>query len=176
MENLSVSTGMSSHQYTKMLNDEWLTPPHIMESLCVFDLDPCSPVHRPWPTAKTHYSKIDDGLNKDWFGRVWLNPPYGTEAAKWLAKMVEHNNGIALIFARTETKAFFKYIWGNASAILFIKGRLFFHYVDGSVAKNNSGAPSALVAYGAENAEILKSSQIEGRFVYLNGNKSVANR
>jgi hypothetical protein len=54
-------------------NDVWLTPPYIIESLGGFDLDPCSPIDRPWPTAKSHYTIIDDGLTKDWSGRVWYS-------------------------------------------------------------------------------------------------------
>ena len=40
-------------------NDTWLTPPSIITSLGEFDLDPCSPINRPWPTAKEHYT-IED--------------------------------------------------------------------------------------------------------------------
>jgi hypothetical protein len=34
---------------------EWLTPPEIITSLGMFDLDPCTPSVRPWDTAKKHY-------------------------------------------------------------------------------------------------------------------------
>lgn len=160
--------GMGSHQSAKMKNDEWLTPPEIIKKLGVFDLDPCSPITRPWDTALNHFNILDDGLNsKNWFGRVWLNPPYGLEAEKWLNKLSKHGNGIALIFARTETEMFFRQIWEKADAVLFIKGRLFFYYVDGTRAKANSGAPSVLVAYGEKNKEILKHCAIEGKFLEL---------
>ena len=125
--------------------DEWLTPPEIIQSLGTFDLDPCSPVNRPWDTANLHYTIEDDGLSKDWSGRVWCNPPYGTETGKWLKKLSDHNNGICLIFARTETSNFFNYVWNKASGIRFIKGRLKFYSVDGKQAKNCAGAPSCLV-------------------------------
>jgi hypothetical protein len=45
---------------------------------------------------------------------VWLNPPYGTSTARWLARMAEHGNGIVLIYARVETRMFFDYIWDRA--------------------------------------------------------------
>ena len=82
--------------------DEWLTPPGIIKSLGEFDLDPCSPEEykRPWSTAKNHMTLSDDGLSKEWFGRVWCNPPYGRETFKWLNKLYHHGNGLALIFAR----------------------------------------------------------------------------
>ena len=148
--------------------DEWLTPPHIITSLGEFDLDPCAPINRPWDTAKTHYTTEDDGLSKNWQGRVWLNPPYGNETAKWLSKMAEHKNGVTLIFARTETIMFFKYIWDKADAILFIKGRINFYHVDGTKGKYSGGAPSCLVAYGRDNVNALSESGIVGQFVFIN--------
>ena len=47
-------------------NDEWLTPPAIIAALGPFDLDPCSPIHRPWDTAKRHFTRLDDGLSMPW--------------------------------------------------------------------------------------------------------------
>jgi hypothetical protein len=148
-----------------MQNDEWLTPPEIVQALSPFDLDPCSPINRPWDTARIHYTIADNGLWLPWEGRVWMNPPYGRETELWLEKLAAHGNGIALIFARTETRMFFKHVWPVANAVLFIEGRLHFYYVDGSRAKENSGGPSMLIAYGSENAERLKSSGIKGRFL-----------
>jgi len=158
-------SGMGAHQSAAMKNDEWLTPPEIIRALGSFDTDPCSPIARPWDTAGRHFSVLDDGLKQQWTGRVWLNPPYGLESSKWLERLADHGNGIALIFARTETAMFFEHVWEKATALLFLKGRLFFHYVDGRKAKANAGAPSVLVAYGEHNAAALLQSGITGRFV-----------
>jgi hypothetical protein len=146
--------------------DVWLTPPGILKALGEFDLDPCSPLDRPWDTAKHHYTIEDDGLAQEWFGRVWCNPPYGPAMAPFLKKMVEHKNGMVLIFARTETKAFFDYVWAHADAILFIKGRLRFHTPDGKTA-GTAGSPSVLIAYGEENVKALETCGIEGKLVHL---------
>lgn len=156
---------LSSHQSARMKNDEWLTPPEILKALGSFDLDPCSPTNPPWRTAATMYDKPKDGLNFHWSGRVWLNPPFGREADKWMARMVEHGNGIALLAARTETAMFFECVWGKADAILFLKGRPHFHYVDGTRAAANSGAPICLIAYGHDNAKCLAGSGLPGHFV-----------
>lgn len=145
---------------------EWLTPPHIIEALGDFDLDPCAPINRPWATAKQHYTILDDGLSKDWNGRVWCNPPYGKFAADWLHKCAEHGNAIALTFARTETRMFFDSIWNKADAVFFIKGRLRFHHVTGERA-DAAGAPSVLIAYGQNNVEILRTSPLKGKFILL---------
>lgn len=159
--------GMGGHQSSDMLNDEWITPRKILASLGQFDLDPCAPVKSPWPTAKKTYNKFDDGLSLPWEGRCFVNPPYGKIAEKWLQKLAEHKNGIALIFARTETEAFFKTVWPHAHSILFLKGRLTFHYVDGTKAKANSGAPSVLISYDAVNTQYLKISGLEGKLIIL---------
>ena len=113
--------------------EEWLTPPPIIEALGEFDLDPCAPTPetRPWDTADLHYCIHDNGLIKPWHGRVWLNPPYGNEPGKWLARAAEHKNVTALIFARTETRQFFESIWGKATSVCFLKGRLSFYHVTG---------------------------------------------
>jgi hypothetical protein len=147
--------------------DEWLTPPELIKSLGEFDLDPCAPVNRPWPTAQHHYTIEDDGLRQKWFGRVWCNPPYGNNTKSWLRCMCNHNNGIALIFARTETRMFFDYIWNDAAALYFIKGRLKFYNVDGTQGKNTAGAPSVLVAYGKDNIDCFKNCIYDGKLVIL---------
>ncbi len=161
--------GSGGHQSARMKNNEWLTPPEIVKALGEFDLDPCAPIERPWPTAKRYFTKNDYGLLKDWGWRqrVWLNPPYGQQTAKWLEKLSNHGNGIAIIFARTETNMFFDYVWDRADGILFIKGRLTFYYVDGTKPKANSGAPSCLIAYGENNYEALLSSGINGKLIKL---------
>jgi len=162
-----MSRGIGSHQSSAMKNDEWLTPPEIHNKLGTFDLDPCAPVVRPWPTADRHYTINDNGLLQPWIGRVWMNPPYGREAAAWLDRLADHGNGIALIFARTETDMFFRHVWERATAVLFIRGRLHFHYVTGGRAKANAGAPSCLVAYGQDNALMLCECGIRGQMVSL---------
>jgi hypothetical protein len=161
--------GMGGHQGPINGKDEWLTPPFILRALGPFDLDPCAPVLRPWSMATEHYTALDDGLSKPWFGRVWLNPPYGRPqiVAPWLRRMVSHNRGSALIFARTETEMFFEAVWNAGTAVLFIRNRLVFHHVDGRPAEHNGGAPSALVAYGADDADRLESCGIEGHLVRL---------
>jgi hypothetical protein len=156
--------GMSQHERAKDGGTEqWLTPPALLSKLGEFDLDPCSPVNRPWPTAKHHYTMYDNGLTKTWEGRVWLNPPYGAEAVRWMRRMKEHGNGIALIPARTETRMFFECVWPHASAILFVKGRIRFFTVEGRPASGAGPAPMVLISYGANNAATLFESGIEGQ-------------
>jgi hypothetical protein len=181
MHSAPLFSGIGGHHVRrKSRTDEWLTPPATLAKLGEFDLDPCSPIIRPWPTAERHYTVLDNGLLLPWFGRVWLNPPYLTSViGRWLGRMAAHNHGIALIFARTETAAFSRFVWERASALLFIRGRLDFHTVDGRVGRRpdgttaNSGAPSVLCAYGAADAEVLAFCGIDGQFVPLRFPRSV---
>ena len=146
-------------------NDEWITPKHIIDSVGISDLDPCSAIGQPWRTAGTQWTIEDDGLSRQWFGSVWLNPPYGSATGRWLERLRDHGNGIALIFARTETKMFVEGAWGGADSMLFLHGRLWFHHKDGSRAKANSGAPSVLLGYGSDATERLKLSGLAGSLV-----------
>jgi hypothetical protein len=155
------------NESTVAATDVWLTPPWLLRQLGEFDLDPCSPVDRPWDTAKKHYTIEDDGLAQEWQGRVWCNPPYGPPMGKWLKRLSEHpEGGLALIFARTETKVFFDYVWDRADALLFIKGRIKFHLPSG-VEGGTAGSPSVLIAYGKQEVETLEKCGIAGKLVRL---------
>lgn len=155
--------GIGGHQRGhRGKTNNWITPRHILDALGPFDLDPCACDPQPWPTAKNMW--LVGGLDGSWFGRVWLNPPYGDEAETWLARLADHGNGIALIFARTETKMFQEQVFARAKALLFLCGRLTFYYPDGRPAEHNGGAPSVLIAYGAANARCLWDCSLPGTF------------
>jgi hypothetical protein len=134
--------------------NEWATPPEIIAELGPFDDDPCQP------------GSIE-GFFRPWEGFVWLNPPYGRGITDWLQKMAGHNNGIALIFARTETRWFIDWVWNKASSLRFIHGRLYF-LLNGEARKGNAGGPSVLVGYGPEADRRLENCNIAGSFIRLN--------
>lgn len=147
--------------------ETWLTPPHILAALGPFDLDPCAaPSPRPWPSAARHIELPEDGLTAEWQGRVWCNPPYGAQAVRWLQRMAEHGNGVALVFARTETAMFQDQVWPRAHAVLFLRGRIAFCSPDGKPAMS-AGAPSVLIAYGESNARQLAACGLEGYCIQL---------
>lgn len=178
---------IGSHHSAAAGTDVWLTPPDVLAALGgadSFDLDPCAAVNQPWPTARQHYTVQDNGLIRPWHGRVWMNPPYSTSViGKWMARMVEHGQGIALIFARTETAIFQEMVWRSADALLFHESRLTFHVNEdtwfepkgkkpilarrGERAPANAGGPSVFCAYGAEDADVLASCGLPGAFVPL---------
>jgi len=155
------------HRAYKGNSDDWITPKYILDALGPFDLDPCVCTPQPWDTAARSYAREDDGLSQEWFGTVWMNPPYGPQTTKWLERLAQHSNGIALIFARTETQMFFDHVWNKSQSLLFLKGRVYFHYPDGTRASHNSGGPSVLVAYGEQCSSRLSGCGLEGAFVEL---------
>ena len=146
--------------------DDWITPRHIIEALGPFNLDPCAANPQPWPTASEMWSfPHQNGLAMPWQGRVWLNPPYGPQVRLWLRKLRWHGNGIALVFARTDTTWFEDEIWPWCDALMFLHGRLHFHYPDGRRAGGNSGGPSVLIAYGENNLQALRQADLAGTLV-----------
>lgn len=166
------SIAPKNHTRGKHTTDDWITPEWIINSVGPFDLDPCASKKQPWPCARI--GMTEDGLitnlwedlnNEKYF--VWCNPPYGRTTAKWLEAMAQHDNGIALVFARTETEMFFDHVWPKASSMLFIAGRLTFHYPSGKVAPHNSGGPSVLIGYGGLGYWRLRMASHLGAFVGL---------
>ena len=143
----------------------WLTPPHIIEALGQFDLDPCCPPTMPWRTATRMVHWPEDGLKVDWTGkRVWCNPPYGRDAVPFLRKMAENKTGVLLVFARTDTSAWQDWIFPHAYGILFLRGRLRFCRPDGTPGETAT-APSALVAYSEQDFARLRESGLAGAFL-----------
>ena len=135
--------GMGGHEKPgKGANDVWLTPLSIVHALGRFDLDPCGEAHHK--TAKLIYT--ENGLDKPWFGRVWLNPPY-SQVGDWLERLAEYQWGIALVFARTDTKWAQKFI-PRAASVFFPEKRIRFLHKDLTPAKYTAGAPSMFLSFG----------------------------
>lgn len=146
----------------KVQSDEHLTPPEIIKALGPFDLDPFAPIKRPWPTAKKHYTFLDNGFMLPWSGFVWLNPPYNSNTIIWVSnKAAAYKNCIMLLFARTETKSWQNFILPSAYKIFFISGRLSF-YTNQGVKQNPSPAPSALICYNSAGYIRIRKAQKKG--------------
>lgn len=163
------SIAPSPHTRGIKTTDDWITPQWLVERIGTFDLDPCESEFQPWPCASKGFKKSQcDGLNEPWHGQVWLNPPYGKETGQWLKKLAQHGNGVALVFARTETQMFFDHVWPYACALLFLEGRLTFCRPEsGDEAEHNSGGPSVLIAYGEIAAKRIQRLSDLGALVRL---------
>jgi hypothetical protein len=152
---------------TKHKSVEWYTPRWIFDALGLeFDLDPASPhdMETAVPAA-AKYTVFDDGLKKPWFGRVWMNPPYGPETGLWVRRFAEHGNGIALVFSRTDA-SWFQEAMRSASAVMFIAGRIeFVPGLENMHKKSRCGAGTALLAFGADCAAALRNMRDHGIFI-----------
>lgn len=130
---------------------EWYSPRHIVEAARAvmggIELDPasCAEANQTVRAAR-FYSFEDDGLLLPWFGRVYLNPPYGNELPPWVERLVQSyeaghiEQAVALLPARTDT-AWFQPLF--AYLLCFVRGRLRF-----SNAPNSAPFPSAVVYLG----------------------------
>jgi hypothetical protein len=144
------------HESSRNESVEWYTPSSVFEALgCRFDLDVCSPgADKSFVPADFHFTAADDGLTSQWRGFVWCNPPYGRETGRWLDRMGEHRNGIALTFSRTDTTWFHKAA-RSADVVLFVEKRISF--ICGATGKpaGSPGAGSALFGWGFRAMEVL---------------------
>lgn len=116
------------------------------------------------------YSKEDDGLSKEWFGRVWLNPPYSKPLiTMFFDRMARHGNGIALAFNRMDSALYQEYIFPFCTAVFVLRKRI--RFFDSSLveARQNPGSGSVLIAYGEDNVRAILESGLEG--VMLNVRK-----
>lgn len=148
--------------------DEWYTPSWMFSAIAVeFDLDPCSPGAPPSSVpAKRHLTKADNGLQAEWVGSVWLNPPFSSKG-DWYERMASHGNGIALMPARTETMDMQR-LMARSSAVLFLRGRIYFERGTRPGANGVNGLTTSppfgivLCAYGDRMADALMSSKLLG--------------
>jgi hypothetical protein len=151
-----------SYQTQSPTTVEWYTPPAVFAALGLnFDLDPAAPPGGvAWVPAARSFSRADDGLSQPWSGRVWLNPPYGAGIGAWLERLADHGDGMALVFARTDTQ-WYQRAARRATAVCFVAGRLAFVRPDGSLGpRPGAPAPSVLFAYGLTCAAALCQSRL----------------
>ena len=114
--------------------NEWYTPECYIESARLvmggIDLDPASSIiANERVKANKFYTQDDDGLSFDWYGNVWMNPPYAQPLIfQFISKLIESkeiNQAIVLVNNGTETQ------WGqlllsNSSAVCFHQSRIRF--------------------------------------------------
>lgn len=139
-----VNTGLYSSN-----TDEWYTPQPFFDALnneFHFTLDACAtPDNAKCPQF---YTRQDDALLQDWHGRVWMNPPYGSEIPKWIRKAYRESQRTAevvvcLLPARTDTAWWHDYCAkAGPENIRFVRGRIKF-----GGAKWNAPFPSAIVIF-----------------------------
>ena len=134
--------------------DLWSTPQYFFDEMNSiygpFTIDVCADASNAKCTV--FFDKDKNGLKQKWYGKCWMNPPYGKTIKEWMKKAYESaQNGatvVCLVPARTDTKWWHDYVM-KADEIRFIKGRLKF-----GNAKNSAPFPSAIVIFKGFKNEI----------------------
>ena len=136
-QDVRLITGERAHVAYNSGETEWYTPPEIIRLAKAvmgdIDLDPASSAEANMVVrAKRFYNFEDNGLEKPWAGRVWLNPPYaeglvGTFTQKLTGHVLagEVSEAIALVNNATET-GWFQECLSVARGVCFPKGRVRF--------------------------------------------------
>ena len=122
---------------------EWYTPQPIIEAarLCMggIDLDPASSDKaQEMVKATTYYTKATNGLQQQWRGRVWMNPPYAKGLiGPFIDKVLTENVQQAIVLVNNATETH----WGKsllaASAVVCFPARRV-RFLD---PEGNPGAP-----------------------------------
>lgn len=89
---------------------------------------------------------------------------------QFVEKLAEHGNGIALLFNRCDSNKFQDIIFTKATGMMFLRNRIKFFRPDGTRG-DSPGCGSVLIAFGRENAEILRNCSLQGKYVELNNDK-----
>jgi len=118
-------------------DNEWYTPADYIvlarNVLGGIDVDPASSEHaQAVIDAKQYFTRQENGLTKEWRGRVWLNPPYTQpDISNFVYKLIgEIESGrttqaILLTHNYTDTDWFHR-AESRAALICFTKGRIAF--------------------------------------------------
>jgi len=145
--------------------NEWYTPSEFIESAMIvmgsIDLDPASSaIANERVKASVFYSKEDNGLEREWSGNVWMNPPYAQPLIQLFSDRVAEQysagnitQAIVLVNNATETK-WFQTMAMQSSAICFPKSRIKFLDPEG-----NPGAPlqgQAILYFGDSGARFAE--------------------
>jgi phage N-6-adenine-methyltransferase len=130
---------------------DWATPQPLFDKLNEefnFGLDAAASSYNR--KCDLWFQEEDDALTCDWsgYGAVWCNPPYGRKIGRWIEKCATEGKRsivVALVFARTDTRWFHKWIAPSAYEVRFIKGRL--RFSRGGKVGDSAPAPSMVVVW-----------------------------
>ena len=140
-------------------NTDWFTPPEVVHAVHAvlgrIDLDvaSCSDANQI-VHAEKFYSVDDDGLDRNWFGRVYLNPPYARGIVKKFVDklLTEYNAGhvqsaVVLVNAQPDAK-WFKSLAQACTGAIFTQGRIRFVQPDGTPSKHTPTCGQAFFYLG----------------------------
>lgn len=156
------------------INQTWGTPRAFFEFLkdnfrFIPDLDAAASDENH--KAPIYYTEEDNSLEMEWFGNVWLNPPFGKVLLPQFLEKCNHEisygnveNIFCLIPARTDTKWFHEIVMKEVSHVYFIKGR--FNFESPYSGKGaNAPFPSMLLIYNQKtHRPIMHTLEVDKKF------------
>lgn len=146
------------------VTNEWYTPTIYLDAaravLGSIDLDPASCAQaNETVQARRYFTEDDDGLDQEWTGRVWLNPPYGRIAGDFIARLVdEHLAGrvpaaVTLVNAHCTDTRWFQPLWDYT--LCFTDHRI--DFAAGTTDRSGSTHGSVFVYLGSEHSLFAKT-------------------
>ena len=158
-------------------NNEWYTPAKFINAARAvmgdIDCDPASSeVANRIVQAHTFYTIETDGLEQEWNGRVWMNPPYAqpviTHFCNTLVEKFEReevHEACVLVNNATET-TWFQKLLSAASAVCFPQSRIRFIDVEGKPAHSPLQG-QAIVYFGNHRKEFASAFGFFGKVLYV---------
>lgn len=138
---------MNVHFSSKKM--DWETPWELFQTWNLshgpIGLDVCATVENR--KCARYFSPSINGLFQPWEGVCWMNPPYGREIGRWIAKAVQEvvtgnaKRVICLLPARTDTSWWHELVLRYGD-VHFLRGRVRFEG-----AKHHAPFPSAIVIF-----------------------------
>lgn len=127
---------------------EWSTPQDLFDELDAefgFTLDVCA-THENHKCG-AYFTAEDDGLEQNWTGVCWMNPPYGRTIGDWLRKAYESAEAGATVVCLIPARPGSGWMWDfcRHGEVRLMRGRLAFG--DGD---NSAPFDSAVVIFGRE--------------------------
>jgi len=120
-------------------SDEWYTPQYIFDALgVVFTQDVAGDKGNIYQCVPCFHA-LRDGLNEEWRGLIWMNPPFGGRngLVPWVEKFIAHGDGIALVPDRTSAP-WWQTLAKASEVICFVSPKVRFMGADGNYGKSPS--------------------------------------
>ena len=150
--------------------DDWYTPAYVFSALGErFDLDVAAPFDGPRHVPATDWFAFG-GLEREWRGFVWMNPPFGHQSTKraWLGKFFAHGDGVALLPDRTSAPWWQEFA-PSGSALLFVTPKIKFERPDGTLGEQPGNGTTLMSAGSRGRRALERADGVLGRVFYPRG-------